>query len=179
MVKDHDTGFNLKSLIFKPLDISEKLDRSLGLYGLIAISLSATLGSTLFVIPALGADILAESGGTGAGLWLAFIIAGLIVLPSALSKAELGTAMPSSGGSYVYIRQTYGAWMGMISGLGLWASFGLKSAFALIGFSAYIYAVQGSLGFELTENISKIIAIFLLSIIVFINIMGVHSSQNH
>lgn len=175
MDKDQGSGFNLKSLIFKPLDISEKLDRSLGLYGLIAISLSATLGSTLFVIPALGADILAESGGTGAGLWLAFIAAGLIVLPSALSKAELGTAMPSSGGSYVYIRQTYGAWMGMISGLGLWASFGLKSAFALIGFSAYIYAVQGSLGFELTENISKIIAIFLLTIIVLINIMGVKS----
>ena len=175
MDKDQGSGFNLKSLIFKPLDISEKLDRSLGLYGLIAIPLSATLGSTLFVIPALGADILAESGGTGAGLWLAFIAAGLIVLPSALSKAELGTAMPSSGGSYVYIRQTYGAWMGMISGLGLWASFGLKSAFALIGFSAYIYAVQGSLGFELTENISKIIAIFLLTIIVLINIMGVKS----
>ena len=175
MVKGQDSGFNLRSLIFKPLDVSEKLERSLGLYGLIAISLSATLGSTLFVIPALGADILAESGGTGAGLWLAFIVAGLIVLPSALSKAELGTAMPSSGGSYVYIRQTYGAWMGMISGLGLWASFGLKSAFALIGFSAYIYAVQGSLGFELTENISKIIAIFLLTIIVLINIMGVKS----
>ena len=93
----------------------------------------------MFVIPALGADILAESGGTGAGLWLAFIVAGLIVLPSALSKAELGTAMPSSGGSYVYIRQTYGAWMGMISGLGLWASFGLKSAFALIGFLSLIH----------------------------------------
>tara|TARA_A200000159_G_scaffold8789_1_gene7600 strand:+ start:1636 stop:3342 length:1707 start_codon:yes stop_codon:yes gene_type:complete len=175
MVKGQDGSFNLRSLIFKPLDVSEKLDRSLGLYGLIAISLSATLGSTLFVIPALGADILAESGGTGAGLWLAFIVAGFIVLPSALSKAELGTAMPSSGGSYVYIRQTYGAWMGMISGLGLWASFGLKSAFALIGFSAYIYAVQDSLGFELTENISKIIAIFLLTIIVLINIMGVKS----
>jgi len=62
MVKGQDSGFNLRSLIFKPLDVSEKLERSLGLYGLIAISLSATLGSTLFVIPALGADILAESG---------------------------------------------------------------------------------------------------------------------
>ncbi len=170
-----DNDLNLKSMVYKPLDVSEKLERSLGLYGLIAISLSATLGSTLFVIPALGADVLAESGGTGAGLWLAFIIAGLIVLPSAFSKSELGTAMPSSGGSYVYIRQTYGPWMGMISGLGLWASFGLKSAFALIGFSAYIYAIQDPLGFEFTENISKLIAIFLLSLIIVINIMGVKS----
>ena len=116
MGKGSDERLDLDSMVFKPLDVSERLERSLGLYGLIAISLSATLGSTLFVIPALGADVLAEQGGTGAGLWLAFIVAGFVVLPSALSKAELGTAMPSSGGSYVYIRQTYGAWMGMISG---------------------------------------------------------------
>ena len=57
--------------------------------------------------------------------------------------------------SYVYIRQTYGAWMGMISGLGLWASFGLKSAFALIGFSAYIYAIQEPLWFKFTETMSR------------------------
>ena len=63
----------------------------------------------------------------------------------------------------------------MISGLGLWASFGLKSAFALIGFSAYIYAIQEPLGFEFTETISKVIAIFLLSLIVIVNIMGVKS----
>ena len=175
MEKGSNGGFDPKKEVFKPLDVSESLERSLGLYGLIAISLSATLGSTLFVIPALGADVLAEQGGTGAGLWLAFIVAGVVVLPSALSKAELGTAMPSSGGSYVYIRQTYGAWMGMISGLGLWASFGLKSAFALIGFSAYIYAIQEPLGFEFTETISKVIAIFLLSLIVIVNIMGVKS----
>ena len=175
MGKGSDERLDLDSMVFKPLDVSERLERSLGLYGLIAISLSATLGSTLFVIPALGADVLAEQGGTGAGLWLAFIVAGFVVLPSALSKSELGTAMPSSGGSYVYIRQTYGAWMGMISGLGLWASFGLKSAFALIGFSAYIYAIQEPLGFEFTETISKAIAIFLLSLIVLVNISGVKS----
>ena len=73
MEKGSNGGFDPKKEIFKPLDVSESLERSLGLYGLIAISLSATLGSTLFVIPALGADTLAEQGGTGAGLWLSLI----------------------------------------------------------------------------------------------------------
>jgi amino acid transporter len=49
--------------------------------------------------------------------------------------------MPSSGGTYVFLERTYGPLFGTVSGLGLWASFLLKAAFALIGFSAYMYAL--------------------------------------
>ena len=52
--------------------------------------------------------------------------------------AELATAMPASGGSYVYLERSFGPWFGTVAGLGLWASMWLKSAFALLGFGAYL-----------------------------------------
>ena len=93
------------------------------------------IGSGLFVLPSFAAAVM------GPGIWLAFLLAGLVVLPGAISKSELASTMPESGGSYVYIERTFGPLLGTISGLGLWASFLLKSAFALVGFSAYMYAV--------------------------------------
>ena len=58
----------------------------------------------------------------GPGMWFAFILAGSVVIASA-SEAELASAMPQSGGFYVYAERTYGYLVGTISGLGLFASF--------------------------------------------------------
>ena len=75
------------------------MERSIGLTGVIIISLSAMLGSGIFVLPALAAGML------GPGIWLAYLIAAIVVLPGALSKSELATAMPTSGGTYAYIER--------------------------------------------------------------------------
>ena len=64
------------------------LERRLGLASAIAISLGASVGA-VFVVPGLAASI------TGPSMGLAFFIAGICVLPAALSKAELATAMPT------------------------------------------------------------------------------------
>lgn len=137
------------------------LERRLGLAGVLAISLSAMLGSGLFVLPGLAA------AKTGPSVWLAYIVAGLCVLPAALSKSELATAMPTSGGTYVYLDRTFGPLAGTISGLGLWLSLLLKSAFALVGFGAYL-AVIVSLPLKAT-------ALCLLCGVVVINIVGVRA----
>jgi len=111
------------------------LERRLGLTSVVAISMGAMLGSGLFVLPGLA------TGMTGPSVWLAYLVAGLLVLPAALSKAELGTAMPTSGGTYVYIDRAFGPFAGTIAGLGLWLSLLLKSAFALVGFGAYLTVI--------------------------------------
>ena len=115
-------------------DLEGPLERKLGLGAVVIISLSAMLGSGLFVLPALA--MLEMGGGSNpvGGVWLAYLLAAIIVLPAAISKSELATAMPTSGGSYVYVQKTFGPLFGTISGLGLWANFMLNSAFALIGF---------------------------------------------
>ncbi len=156
--------------VYRRIDfVSETLERKLGMASVVIISLSAMLGSGLFVLPALA--MLDMGGGTTpvGGIWLAYLVAAFIVLPGAISKGELATAMPSSGGSYVYIERTFGPLIGTISGLGLWANFMLKSAFALIGFKAYLCVLERIL--NITINIESA-ALILLLLIVIINILG-------
>ena len=101
----------LDSLIEKGTEtINTTLKRSVGLSGVVIISLSAMLPG-IFVTPTFAAEIM------GAGIWLVFIVAAAVVLPAAISKAELSSGMPSSGGSYVYLERTYGPLIGTISGL--------------------------------------------------------------
>lgn len=145
--------------------ISDTLERKLGIWSVVIISLSAMLGSGLFVLPALAMLNLG-----GSGIWAAYLVAALVVLPGALSKAELATAMPVSGGDYIYIERTYGPLFGTIAGLGLWASFLLKAAFALIGFSAYLWVIEPLIGFKINIQFA---ALGLLVFIVLINIIGV------
>ena len=94
----------------------KKLKRSLTLSSVIAISIGGMLGSGIFVLPGLAA------AKTGPSVWLAYILAAVCVLPAAISKSELATAMPSSGGAYVYIERAFGPLFGTISGIGLWLS---------------------------------------------------------
>ena len=154
----------LDTIVEKGTDAVKKtLKRSVGLAGVVIISLSAMLPG-IFVTPTFAADIM------GAGIWLAFIVAAAVVLPAAISKAELASGMPSSGGSYVYLERTYGPMVGTISGLGLWASFLLKSGFSLIGFSAYFIAVTTYFDVDMEMMVLSMSALVLITII---NILGV------
>lgn len=140
------------------------LDRNIGLWGVVAISISAMIGSGIFVLPGIAAFK------TGPSIWLAYLLAGLCVIPPALAKAELATAMPVSGGSYVYLERTFGPLAGTIAGFGLWLSLLLKSSFALVGFKAYLLILWPSMQ---TEWIGNLVACTLLAGIVFLNIVGV------
>ena len=144
-------------------EIKGSLARTIGLAGVVIISLSAMLPG-IFVTPTFAAQIM------GPGIWLAFLLAASVILPGALSKSELSSGMPTSGGSYVFLERTYGPMIGTVSGMGLWASFLLKSAFALIGFSAYFVAVTTYFDFEIDIMILSISALVLITIV---NILGV------
>jgi amino acid transporter/mannitol/fructose-specific phosphotransferase system IIA component (Ntr-type) len=115
--------------------VGQGLERNLGVVAVIAISVGAMLGSGIFVLPGIAATM------TGPSVPLAYFIAAICVLPAALSKAELATAMPTSGGTYVYISRAFGPLPGTIAGLGLWLSLLFKSAFALVGLSAYLKVI--------------------------------------
>jgi amino acid transporter/mannitol/fructose-specific phosphotransferase system IIA component (Ntr-type) len=133
----------------------KKMDRELGLFSVFAISCGAMLGPGIFVLPGLTFTI------GGAASILAYITAGLLVIPAALSQAEMSTALPQSGGPYLFLDRSLGPLAGTLSGLGTWISLILKSAFSLVGLGAYLmfftglppsYAVQVGVG----------IAIFLI-----------------
>ena len=137
----------------------KKLEPHLGLSSVIAISIATMLGSGIFVLPGLASTT------TGASLWLAYLLAGICILPATASKSELATAMPTSGGTYVYIERTFGPMVGTTAGLGLWLSLLLKSAFALVGFGAYLSVF--------TDISLQNISIAILLLITLLNIFGV------
>ena len=125
----------------------------------VAVSVGSMLGSGIFVLPGVGFAI------TGPSLFLAFLLAAIGIVPAAISKSELATAMPTSGGPYVYLERTFGPLAGTVAGLGLFLSMLLKAAFALMGFGAYLEIVA-SVPLEQTAS-------GLLIVIVILNILGV------
>jgi len=145
-------------------DVKDTIERSLSLVGVIIVTVAASIGAGLFVLPSFAAAVM------GPGIWLAFLLAGIVFLPRTLSKSELASAMPQNGGAYLYLDRSFGPLIGTIGGLGLWASFLLKSAFALIGFSAYMYAVTNYL--DITTN-STVMIMAALVLITLLNILGI------
>ena len=144
--------------------MTKHLERDLGLYTTITVSIGAMMG-VLFIIPGLAA----EKGGPS--VVLAFLVAGLLVMPAALSKAEMATAMPESGGTYLYIDRSMGPLLGTIAGLGAWFSLVFKSAFALVGLGAYFAVVLPLPAAEL-----KMVSLALGVLIIAVNIVGVKQS---
>ena len=138
------------------------LKRDLGLFSVAAISIGAMVGSGIFILPALAYRI------AGPTMVLAFLLAGVLVLPAALSKIEMATAMPQDGGTYLYIERGMGPLFGTIAGLGTWFSLSFKGALALVGGVPYLLYVLGG---ELPVSIEAI-AITIALVLIALNLVG-------
>ncbi len=111
---------------------SRRLSKELGLFDVYAICTGAMFSSGFFLLPGLAA------AQTGPSVALAYLVAGLFILPAMLSVAELATAMPRAGGAYYFLDRSLGPLVGTIGGLGSWFALIFKSAFALVGLGAYL-----------------------------------------
>ncbi len=143
-------------------DESGSLRRSLGLVGVLTLSIGAMIGSGIFVLPSLAFKI------TGPGVMFAYLIAGLVVLPAVFSKAEMATAMPAAGGTYLYIDRAMGPMLGTIAGFGVWFSLTFKAAFALVGLGAYL-----SLFVEVEP---RVVGLVIAALLIALNLVGVKQS---
>ncbi len=144
------------------MDKTNSLKKELTLLDVFCIATGAMISSGLFILPAIAFLKV------GPSLFLSYIIASCLAIPAMLSKAELVTAMPKSGGDYFFISRSMGLGVGTIGGLASWFSLSLKSAFALIGMSAYV---------GLIANVDiRIIAVALCLFFVAINIIGIREA---
>ncbi|MFC1593231.1 APC family permease, partial [Candidatus Omnitrophota bacterium] len=139
--------------------IQKRLKKGLGLMDVFCIASGAMISSGLFVLPGIA------SVKAGSALFLAYILASCLAVPTMLSKAELVTAMPRAGGDYFYISRSMGFAAGVIGGLSSWFSLSLKGAFALIGMAAYAELV--------TPIPIKILAIFFCLFFIMLNLIGI------
>ncbi|MFW5903232.1 MAG: amino acid permease [Halolamina sp.] len=136
----------------------KELERDLGLSAVLAISIGAMIGSGIFILPALALEI------AGPSVIVAYLLAGLLVVPAALSKSEMATAMPEAGGTYIYIERGMGPLLGTIAGVGTWFSLSFKGALALVGGVPYLLL--------LVDLPMKPVALGLATVLIVVNLAG-------
>jgi amino acid transporter len=116
------------------------LRRRLGLLQATALNMSNMVGVGPFItIPLL----MGTLNGGGPQAMLGWIVGLLIAIPDGLVWAELGAAMPGSGGSYIYLRDGYGRekWGRLMAFLFVWQfilSGPLEIGTGFIGFKQYL-----------------------------------------
>jgi APA family basic amino acid/polyamine antiporter len=88
------------------------LVRGLGLWSATAIVIGDTIGTGIFLVT----SDMARAVGSGALVFAAWIIGGLIVLCGACCYAELGAAFPQAGGAFVYLNRGLGPLWGFLFG---------------------------------------------------------------
>lgn len=162
----------------------ERLDKELKLFDVYAISTGAMFSSGFFLLPGLAA------AQTGPSVFLAYLVAGFLILPAMFSVAELSTAMPRAGGAYYFIDRSLGPLFGTIGGIGSWLALIFKSAFALIGMGAYIaifidlpivpvaitltiiFGITNIIGAKESSWLQNMLVAILVSILVFYVVQG-------
>lgn len=92
------------------------LQKRVNLFDGISIVAGAMIGSGIFIV---SADI-ARSVGSPGWLMVVWLITGIITIIGALSYGELAGMMPSVGGQYVYLRESYHPLIGFLFG---WTTF--------------------------------------------------------
>ncbi|MEL7235144.1 MAG: amino acid permease [Chloroflexota bacterium] len=152
------------------------LKKELGLFDVYAICTGAMFSSGFFLLPGLAA------AQTGPSVALAYLLAGILMLPAMFSMAELSTAMPRAGGDYYFLDRAMGPLVGTIGGTGTYLALTLKSAFALIGMGAYLslflelniqfvavaltiaFALLNIFGAKETTGLQRVLVIVLVSV---------------
>jgi amino acid transporter/mannitol/fructose-specific phosphotransferase system IIA component (Ntr-type) len=114
------------------LESNQRLKKELGLFDVFAVSTGAMFSSGFFLLPGLAA------AKAGPSVVLAYVLAGILILPAMFSAAELSTALPRAGGAYYFLDRSLGPMVGTIGGLGTYLALSLKTAFALLGIGAYL-----------------------------------------
>ena len=144
--------------------MKQQLNRTLGLFSCLTISVGTMIGSAIFVLAGTSFNIAGPSAS------LAIFLAGIAALCTGVSFAELVTIIPKAGGGYAYVREaTNNGIIGFICGWGFWLSYAMSSAIFAIGFGNFIN--------YFFHFLNPLMVAYLLSIyVVYINIKGTKSS---
>jgi len=145
------------------MPIFPKSKKTIGLFSVYSLATGATLSSGFFLLPSFATQM------AGPAVILSYLVAGLLLVPPLLSKIELGTAMPRSGGEYYFLDRSLGPMVGTIGGIGIWLAVLLKVSFALVGMGAYIqlFFPEGT-----SDSVYTFIALGLVVFFGGLNILG-------
>jgi APA family basic amino acid/polyamine antiporter len=134
--------------------------------GVSAGSIGAFTAACVLVSNAVGSGVFTTTGfmardlGDPLLILALWALGGVLALAGSLAYAELGAALPRSGGEYVYLTRAYGPTVGYLSGwTSLLLGFGAAIAAAGVAFAAFV----GELSPALAERVDpRLIAIGLV-----------------
>ena len=152
----------------KTVTESEGLKRELGVLDIAVSVLNITVGSGIFLLPALVAAILGNAS------ILAYIFCGLLYFCIMLCYAEMSGRVTNSGGGYVYIEKAFGPFAGFIANNLYWFCGVLLGAALSNGIADML-----SIPFPIFEHIfyRALLFIILIGFICFSNVTGVKQSM--
>jgi len=152
--------------------ISGELSRDLNLFHITMMGLGMMIGAGVFV----GIGICMSGAGPG-GLLVAFALNGLIALFSAMSFAELSSAIPRAGGAYNFARIGFGRGPSFLTGWMEWLASSAAGGFYAVTFARYTVGFFAGLG--LLEWLplplgafEKVVALAAAGLFIFINYRG-------
>jgi basic amino acid/polyamine antiporter, APA family len=154
-----------------------QLDKALGLFSVVAIVVGEVIGSGIFFKPQEVAKYTEGFVGLILTLWVA---CGVVNLCGALSMAELASMFPHAGGTYVFLRETYGR---LWSFMWAWAEFWVIRTGAIAALAAYTAAALETMltnprfkfidfDFSFVEGRQRSIAVATIAMLAAINILG-------
>lgn len=129
-----------KKSIYRLTDESTSLLRCLSAFDLTFLGIGAIVGAGIFVVTGVVA-----ATETGPAIVLSYIIAGLACLFSALSYAELATAVGGCGSAYGYAYVGFGEVIAWIVGWDLLLEYSISIAAVAVGWSSYVNDILLSL----------------------------------
>ena len=144
---------------------TDQLRQAIGLPHAVAMVVGTIIGASIFVQPA---EITGQAPSV-AGVFLVWLISGVLTLFGALACAELASIFTRTGGVYVYMKEIYGPALGFLWG---WAMFwsmhsGIIAALSMIVARYLAYIIP------LSDAGIKAVAIASILILSAINYIGV------
>jgi amino acid transporter len=146
------------------------LSRNLNLFTITMIGIGGMIGAGIFVLTGIAAGV------AGPALILAFALNGITTSFTAMSYAELGSAYPEAGGSYLWVKEGLGGAQGFLAGWMSWSAAASAGALYALGFgrfSSEIWLITGLPTFGLSvEQMTLVFMTLIIITFTFINYLG-------
>ena len=114
------------------------LEKTLNWYDVLILGISAVIGSGIFVMVGEAACGNAEHVGAGSALVISIILGAIACVFPAFCFAELGSAIPDSGGSYTYTYSTLGEFFAWMMGWVLILEYAISNITVSAAWSGYL-----------------------------------------
>ncbi|MDY6913535.1 MAG: amino acid permease [Planctomycetota bacterium] len=152
--------------------VSSELSRDLNLFHVTMMGLGMMIGAGVFI----GIGISIRQTGPG-GTVLAFALNGLIALFTAMSFAELSSAIPRAGGAYNFARIAFGRGPSFLAGWMEWFASSVAGSLYAVVFATYtleFFSAMGLLGWlpVRLETAERIVALCVAGLFLYVNYRG-------